>query len=121
MNDTIQNGVGSYGGINIDSSLWGELNLDDYADNYEIDMFLFGVRHDTAAATWLNPDIGSSATGDDWNKSLGQIATLRFDTRNGAITLNASGDVEMAPVPVPAAAWLLGSGLFGLVGLRRRK
>jgi hypothetical protein len=25
-----------------------------------------------------------------------------------------------APVPIPAAAWLLGSGLIGLVGLRRR-
>jgi hypothetical protein len=25
------------------------------------------------------------------------------------------------PVPVPAAVWLLGSGLIGLVGLRRRK
>ncbi|MBV5305373.1 MAG: VPLPA-CTERM sorting domain-containing protein [Desulfobulbaceae bacterium] len=27
----------------------------------------------------------------------------------------------MAPVPVPAAAWLLGSGLLGLFGLRRKK
>jgi hypothetical protein len=26
-----------------------------------------------------------------------------------------------APVPVPAAVWLLGSGLAGLAGLRRRK
>jgi hypothetical protein len=27
---------------------------------------------------------------------------------------------EMAPVPIPGAIWLLGSGLMGLVGLRRR-
>ena len=28
---------------------------------------------------------------------------------------------EAEPVPVPAAAWLLGSGLLGLIGLRRRQ
>ena len=28
---------------------------------------------------------------------------------------------DAAPTPVPAAAWLLGSGLMGLVGMRRRK
>ncbi|WP_319523062.1 PEP-CTERM sorting domain-containing protein [uncultured Desulfosarcina sp.] len=28
---------------------------------------------------------------------------------------------DAAPVPVPAAAWLLGSGLLGVLGLRRRK
>jgi hypothetical protein len=27
---------------------------------------------------------------------------------------------EAAPVPIPAAVWLLGSGLAGLVGMRRR-
>ncbi len=27
---------------------------------------------------------------------------------------------DVAPVPVPAAVWLLGSGLLGLVGIRRR-
>lgn len=30
------------------------------------------------------------------------------------------GDVGAAPVPIPAAAWLLGSGLMGLIGARRR-
>ena len=29
--------------------------------------------------------------------------------------------VDLAPVPVPAAVWLLGSGLLGLVGVARRK
>ena len=35
---------------------------------------------------------------------------------NGTVTLNAAN----AEVPIPAAAYLLGSGLLGLVGLRRR-
>lgn len=37
------------------------------------------------------------------------LPTLSFDV------------VDAAPVPIPAAAWLLGSGLLGLVGVRRRK
>lgn len=30
-------------------------------------------------------------------------------------------DGDVAPVPLPAAAWLLGSGLLGLIGVARRK
>jgi hypothetical protein len=29
------------------------------------------------------------------------------------------GDASSAPVPLPAAVWLMGSGLIGLVGLRK--
>ncbi len=47
------------------------------------------------------------------------------------VTLNAGGDgrwgidnieygQKAAPVPIPAAAWLLGSGLVGLVAIRRK-
>lgn len=37
---------------------------------------------------------------------------------NGMLTYSAAGT---NPVPVPAAAWLFGSGLLGLVGVARRK
>ena len=36
-------------------------------------------------------------------------------------TITAKSVPPVEPVPVPAAAWLLGSGLLGLVGLRRRR
>jgi hypothetical protein len=41
-------------------------------------------------------------------------------TFNGTATVTAMNPVPAA-VPVPAAAWLLGSGLLGLVGVARRK
>jgi hypothetical protein len=42
--------------------------------------------------------------------------TWKLDS-NGTLTYNAVG----APVPVPAAVWLLGSALVGLVGVARRR
>ena len=52
-----------------------------------------------------------------------------FDTRNGTCLGGDSFDncelyiskIEFSVVPVPAAVWLFGSGLLGLIGLARRK
>lgn len=35
-------------------------------------------------------------------------------------TLDISANLTAAPVPVPAAVWLMGSALLGLMGMRRR-
>src|SRR5579859_1400553 len=45
-------------------------------------------------------------------------------TTLGTVTLGANGltfSASSPPVPLPAAVWLLGSGLLGLVGIGRRK
>jgi hypothetical protein len=36
-------------------------------------------------------------------------------------TYTVGANIDVTPTPIPAAAWLLGSGLLGLVGIRRRK
>lgn len=53
---------------------------------------------------------------------------FRFDNGYQAATIKdatfyalAVHDGDVAAVPIPAAAWLLGSGLMGLIGVARRK
>ena len=43
-----------------------------------------------------------------------------FNTAGDAITMNYSGE-DVTVVPVPAAVWLFGSALFGLVGLTKKR
>jgi hypothetical protein len=40
---------------------------------------------------------------------------------NGANEVTAAATTSVTVVPVPAAAWLFGSGLIGLISLARRK
>ena len=64
---------------------------------------------------WFLFDVG---TGGYFDSGLGY-----FDGDDGdfGIVTGTWVDFSMSPVPVPAAAWLLGSGLLGLVGIARRK
>ncbi len=69
---------------------------------------------------------GVNGAAEDFNSSLTSI------TADRAVNGPASNDVSLfatwreaelliTPVPVPAAAWLFGSGLIGLAGFARRK
>ena len=53
----------------------------------------------------------------------GNVLTLTFDARgDGGSEVFAFDNIRIdaSPVPVPAAVWLLGSGLVGLIGVRRK-
>jgi hypothetical protein len=97
---------GSYAGpVSAGTSFGAELNL-------------AGI----STANFLGLDIyGGDTFGDlvhpgDFNGQLPLLAsvTLGLDVADGSLVINP------APVPVPAAVWLLGSGLLALVGVRRR-
>lgn len=69
------------------------------------------VLVDNGSGGWTGTLIASSNIGDAWGSSFSGIQY----TEEMNITLTAS------PIPVPAAAWLFGSGLLGLVGVARRR
>lgn len=94
---------------------WGVYGLvDDLAD-----------PHDESLFVNLIPDYYWSSTGhtvDGQNSSWGlhfRLGGQQWISGSDRVLAVRTGDV--ATVPVPAAAWLLGSGLLGLLGVARRK
>jgi hypothetical protein len=80
---------------------------------------LFGAGESWTTATWtttLGPDVAGGVT-LQLKSSCGAAATCVSD----AYFDNVEMLVEPPAVPVPAAVWLFGSGLLGLVGVARRK
>lgn len=56
----------------------------------------------------------------DFISQIGQFDGYDGITSPGTVS-GVWTQFEMTPVPVPAAVWLFGSGLLGLVGIARRK
>ena len=115
INSSLGSNAWSAVGITLDAAA-GTLAVDAFAAD-----FLFGISGPgfdffSLDFTALPPpqngtiDIMGSALGD-W-----------VDLNNASVSANYVGaSVNIEAVPVPAAVWLFGSGLIGLVGVARRK
>lgn len=92
-----------------------------------------GIRedHPTGAVVYGDPVATIMWTGlEEWNPSSGELTTsitglnIEFDVLTVAYTVSCANDVVfqggMSKTPIPAAVWLLGSGLLGLAGFRRK-
>jgi hypothetical protein len=65
-------------------------------------------QHENGGYYWLIEDITITNTNNDSDQDYNDL-WARIDTKN------------VTPTPVPAAVWLFGSGLVGLVGIRRTR
>jgi hypothetical protein len=100
-----------------DADLW---YIGDVAPHDSI--LLSGGNNFTLGMTW---DGGTSYVSDS-NFTLVNAPDdylIRFDGQDvtGAEIVGRTLAIDVAPIPVPAAAWLFGSGLLGLVGVARRR
>ena len=94
-------------------------------DNLLIDFF----PENNTGQIWVNDGYQSGAnisgsntfTGTDFT-SLGlNSGSYTWTWANGSISDSLTVNVGIQTVPVPAAFWLFGSGLLGLIGVARRK
>ncbi len=67
---------------------------------------------DAGAGVWTGTLVAAGNVGPEWGG---------FNTQQYSELFNVTITAETSAVPVPAAVWLFGSGLMGLVGIARRK
>jgi len=104
------------------SAITGTGSWVDNSQSEQIALNLFGLK---AGYYLLNlggvcPDRDPSCLtgGAPTNPTTGSYAGVGGNVRGFTLTVGAA---EVSQVPVPAAIWLFGSGLVGLVGIQRRK
>ncbi len=83
---------------------------------------LTGFKVDWRGANLFDPtsQLANNLTIADFSYTR---TTIEFDNTVFNTAINNASDITFGPsaVPVPAAAWLFGSGLLGLVGIARRR
>lgn len=103
--------------LGLDASLGGVLNV-----NGDFKVALNALLMNTGSSFTYNPGSGPVIcnTGD-WCHALKVYDNLNGKSPSSTLYTSYDNAFYSSPVPVPAAVWLFGSGLIGLIGVARRK
>ena len=103
----------------------------DFGGNYGVNFLLAPDGNFPLEILWskANGNVGEWDVAMRWGHHIttAEDATGNFTNfeaqwvLEGCMTTNAGGKCATSAVPIPAAAWLFGSGLVGLAGVARRR
>ena len=104
----------------------GLVTIDTFGSDFDTFLTLAtGSTIDSLSIVDQNDDAGgtlqSLITFDAIAGTSYQIAVDGFLDRTGSIALNLASPFPPAVIPVPAAVWLFGTALIGLVGVSKRR
>jgi len=96
--------------------------LREYSDNYFEGHWTWLASVGDGGVIGKLSDGGWSITiNQSYTEPMTMTSLYAYSGDGAQITLNTSDDIVLAPVPIPGALWLLGSGLLGLFTVRRRQ
>ena len=82
--------------------------------------YLDDIQPDSFTLAYLDFSVDTLAPGESTIVSIETVNALG-DGAGMPLTVTATSDAVISAVPVPAAAWLFGSGLLAMIGLCRHK
>ena len=128
------NGAGSF------DNTWLRFRYQDATQNgwnyslsniFDTDWNTFSVTFNTSwddvtamANGWLPDNLSidpGAVASESWATTMSNVYTTEIRLSGEGLLIGGIDNFELTAVPVPAAVWLFGSGLLGLVAVARRK